>query len=199
VRAARLAEGYEDQAIRLRAVAARFAARREAIADEATATKWVAALSTGALFAVGQLLRRPGTSDLLGLRDATGLVIGAAGFAVSIIGAGLFLFQADLRSSRLQYRVTSRAIEIAERVRRIRRALLHMNDAKPDSPEEQKAAEELRSALKGFAAKSNLAASAGILLDRTRTAEALSVRINVGGFVVGLAAVVGDFVAKMPG
>lgn len=171
-------------------------AQRRHVGDVRDALKWAAAFSTAALLSTAQLFRSGREGGLLPLADGVGLAIGSLAFLVSIVGAGLFLVTVDLAMAEwLRLVVTHVHVDLQD----YRSAMMAYSDANAALAAENDAdasmaldrAGELGDEVRARGAFPVPATSLAAL-------ERLWLWVCLGGFAVGILAVLGDFVMKVP-
>jgi hypothetical protein len=173
------------------------AAQRDHSADIRDALKWVAAFSTAGLFLLAQMMRRPvAPFGFYALSEVVGLVIAAAAFATSVAGAGLFLFLVDTRWSAWLRGVIAKVLHDSGRYRsamwetsNARRALMR-GDLIETTAAMDRAEDEVKDIRDEGEGAMKLPELGGL--------ERFSIVLCVTGFAIGVAAVAGDFIAKMP-
>ena len=167
------------------------AARRHTTAT-GDALKWFAAFSTAGLLALTQLLRAPG-GELLAPAQAIGLVLSAIGFLVALISSGLFILFVDLPIADWLENITT--YEAAQDAH-LRTATTHNAEAMRATRrgDDTAAFAALKEAADAMASMKN-----DIWPKKPRTARwtTVTVRLTVGGFLIGVLAAVADFAVKM--
>lgn len=170
-------------------------AHRRNTAEIRDALRWVAAFSTAAIFVVGQLVRQPATGHLIAFSEARGLVLSAAAFLASIVGAGLFLLRVDLAvAAWLRLLVARVALDTGA----FRSAVRAYTEAQSALAKDDIAGVEATSATAAAAVDDAHRRGALEVTPAFGKTEKASLALCVGGFALGILALVGDYVMKMP-
>ena len=171
-------------------------AQRRHTADVRDALKWVAAFSTAALLLTAQLFRSRAGGDLMPLSEGVGLAIGALAFLVSIVGAGLFLITVDLPMAEwLRLVVTQIYLDLGS----YRQGMAANADADAAlANQDDAAASAAIDRAQGFLDEVHARGPFVTPAQSIARLERLWLWVCLGGFALGLLAVLGDFIEKMP-
>lgn len=171
-------------------------AERQHVADVRDALKWAAAFSAAALLFIGSAFRSRPDGTLVPFAEAQGLAVGAVGFLVSIASAGLFLVTVDLPMADLLRVLVARVHLDQHSYRNALQAYADAGaaNARDDDGETEAALDRAQRFLDDVQGRGNFPGPAPSLA----LLEHLWLALCLGGFGLGLAGALGDFIAKIP-